>query len=705
MVVVRRQGWWFLALPALLLAFFWVVAWLVSDAFRPDEVIWAGLFLAGVAGTIIAASRERYAEELAAASSWRGLVSLRNRAFFLNTLALAGAFALFGVLAFNANFGMHDWVLFGLIAMGAVALAWFDAPLYGFAPWAAMAVNLLMLAGWEAGPREVGVTVTAFGALYVLSGLLLFRTAAYPLLWAGLATASSIGYYLLAYFRLTEDTYAGFEEPAVVAVPPALPDVQPGMPNVQPAMPNVQGPNVGDVQPAPPAPPLIDTPPRVEPVEPLVEGVRSAVNAVPYVWGAIAFALAALFFAAAVRAARVMKPSPVKDRVLAAFALATTAFVALGLSVALEREFLSVAIAAELLAVVWVAGRTGIASLRPIAALLGVVFAFLLIPQILLIVQLAIYSLLDIKVYLQESVPLVDYPLFQLALPAVLFLAAAFLLRKQADGRLVRLLEGGAVALLGLWGFYAASKLFHPGENVLFAESGFLERAVITNVLFAYGVACLVAGRWFARGAFTVAGGLLVAISLFRIIYFDLFLKNPLWTHVEVPGIAIANALVIAFGLPILWSWFAAREAAFSSRPWLSGLARWTPMLMLLFAFAWLSFEVRRAYQGPFLDGPDPSDAELYTYSAVWLMFGLALLFFGTLRGNQMLRFASLAVMLATVSKVFLVDAASLTGLFRVFSFLGLGLSLIGLSYFYSRFVFGTGGGGGAVTAEAPPQN
>jgi uncharacterized membrane protein len=38
---------------------------------------------------------------------------------------------------------------------------------------------------------------------------------------------------------------------------------------------------------------------------------------------------------------------------------------------------------------------------------------------------------------------------------------------------------------------------------------------------------------------------------------------------------------------------------------------------------------------------------------------------------------------------VFLLDAGSLTGLYRVFSFLGLGLSLMGISYFYSRFVFG----------------
>jgi uncharacterized membrane protein len=52
------------------------------------------------------------------------------------------------------------------------------------------------------------------------------------------------------------------------------------------------------------------------------------------------------------------------------------------------------------------------------------------------------------------------------------------------------------------------------------------------------------------------------------------------------------------------------------------------------------------------------------------------------------MRYASLVVMLLTVGKVFLYDASQLTGLWRVVSFLGLGLSLLGLSWFYSRFIF-----------------
>ena len=48
----------------------------------------------------------------------------------------------------------------------------------------------------------------------------------------------------------------------------------------------------------------------------------------------------------------------------------------------------------------------------------------------------------------------------------------------------------------------------------------------------------------------------------------------------------------------------------------------------------------------------------------------------------------TLAVLVVTALKVFLLDMAGLTGLYRVGSFLGLGLSLIGIGYIYQRFVF-----------------
>jgi uncharacterized membrane protein len=52
------------------------------------------------------------------------------------------------------------------------------------------------------------------------------------------------------------------------------------------------------------------------------------------------------------------------------------------------------------------------------------------------------------------------------------------------------------------------------------------------------------------------------------------------------------------------------------------------------------------------------------------------------------LRYASLALVLLTVAKVFLFDMAALGGLYRALSFIGLGLCLLGIVWLYARFVF-----------------
>ena len=120
-------------------------------------------------------------------------------------------------------------------------------------------------------------------------------------------------------------------------------------------------------------------------------------------------------------------------------------------------------------------------------------------------------------------------------------------------------------------------------------------------------------------------------------------------------------------------------------------LAYLVPTFVL--GFVYVTFSVRQLFGGAYLDSDRISNAEVYTYSAVWLICGVGLLLAAVLRRELALRIASLVVMLMTVGKVFLYDASELTGLWRVVSFLGLGLCLLALSWFYSRFVF--------ITAEA----
>jgi uncharacterized membrane protein len=75
------------------------------------------------------------------------------------------------------------------------------------------------------------------------------------------------------------------------------------------------------------------------------------------------------------------------------------------------------------------------------------------------------------------------------------------------------------------------------------------------------------------------------------------------------------------------------------------------------------------------------------TRSCAWGLYALVLLGAGLWRGNRALRLVSLGFLLLTVGKVFLYDLGQLDGLYRIMSFLALGLSLIVVSLLYQRFV------------------
>jgi len=109
-------------------------------------------------------------------------------------------------------------------------------------------------------------------------------------------------------------------------------------------------------------------------------------------------------------------------------------------------------------------------------------------------------------------------------------------------------------------------------------------------------------------------------------------------------------------------------------------------------AMIYLGLEVRALFHGAILTRGMTSDAEQYTYSAVWLIFGVLLLVAGVLLRSQPARLASAAVVAITIAKVFLIDMAGLTGIFRALSFIGLGAVLVGIGWFYQRMLFPAGG-------------
>lgn len=71
--------------------------------------------------------------------------------------------------------------------------------------------------------------------------------------------------------------------------------------------------------------------------------------------------------------------------------------------------------------------------------------------------------------------------------------------------------------------------------------------------------------------------------------------------------------------------------------------------------------------------------------SALWSITGAATLVLGLTRGKRELRLGGLAVLIASVAKVFLFDLATLTSIYRVASFIALGLILLGGAYMWQR--------------------
>lgn len=98
-------------------------------------------------------------------------------------------------------------------------------------------------------------------------------------------------------------------------------------------------------------------------------------------------------------------------------------------------------------------------------------------------------------------------------------------------------------------------------------------------------------------------------------------------------------------------------------------------------AALYVGLEIRRFWRGDILSVEGVTQPELYSYTIALMVTGALLLYQAIARRSSVLRRIAMAIIALTIAKVFLIDASGLTGLSRVFSFLGLGLLLAGLAW------------------------
>jgi len=113
-------------------------------------------------------------------------------------------------------------------------------------------------------------------------------------------------------------------------------------------------------------------------------------------------------------------------------------------------------------------------------------------------------------------------------------------------------------------------------------------------------------------------------------------------------------------------------------------------LFAVLIGFAWINLAVVDWFaEGPALTvSLDRMPARDLSFSIAWAVYAGLLLGVGMARRIAGLRYASLALLLLTIAKVFLYDLGHLKDLYRVASLLGLAVSLFLVSFAYQRFVF-----------------
>ena len=383
-------------------------------------------------------------------------------------------------------------------------------------------------------------------------------------------------------------------------------------------------------------------------------------------------ALLAIGFSVVAEAANRRPRSPLNDFGVGIFAAAAVAVLALALAMLLEKGWLTVALAAMAPGLALIERERPIRVLRWLVAALGALVALRLITEP------------GIVGGDPGRTPIFNWLLYAYGLPALAFWYAGRELLSRRDDLPVKIAEGASIAFLaGLIGTEIHHLMTAGAIGTGAASLGEYGLHTVSWLGLAIGMR-LRAGsgseRTVPRYAALGFGGLGVVSMLGN----TLLLHNPVFTGLSVGSGVVLNDLLLAYLIPAAMAGVLYRLTKRRQPWWFAVLAGVAGLIM---AFAYVTLEVGRWFEGPVMAMSRLSEGELYTLSVVWLLFALALLIAGIRFGNAVLRQAAFGVLLLVVLKVFLVDLAGLTGLLQAGSFIGLGVALIGIGLAYQRLV------------------
>jgi len=173
-----------------------------------------------------------------------------------------------------------------------------------------------------------------------------------------------------------------------------------------------------------------------------------------------------------------------------------------------------------------------------------------------------------------------------------------------------------------------------------------------------------------------------LSLGIVRLLFWDNFHPDTLLFNARFATYLVAIAVLAG----IVWS---ARGSASENQKLFSGIASVTLNLLALRA---LTLEASgyflRGVANPYLNAAAYRQSQLgkdFSFSAIWLLYGAALMVVGFRRNSAFVRWQALILIAFTIGKVFIYDVSVLEQGYRVLSLIALGIVLMGISYAYHR--------------------
>jgi uncharacterized membrane protein len=356
---------------------------------------------------------------------------------------------------------------------------------------------------------------------------------------------------------------------------------------------------------------------------------------------------------------------------IALFATGALGALALALTFALEKGWLTISLALMSVGTAWVSMQRPIPFLRSLAAILAgiVVLRIGYEPRV---VGAAV-----------GTTPIFNWLLWGYGIPALSFWTASQFLRRRRDDAPLRAVEAAAILFTVLLAFMEIRHAVTGGE-VYRAYTSLAEFALQVCVALAMAISLERLRIRTGSIVHNLAAVLLTLYAGLAAVFGLMLLETPILWPTNVGGLFI-NLLLLAYGLPAVLALLLSHAVAGRRRP---AYANTVAAGALILVLAYVTFEIRRLYHGPVLTSGATTGAEQYTYSIAWLAFGVTLLGIGIVFNSQRARLASAAVIALTILKAFLIDMSTLTGVYRALSFMCLGLVLVAIGWLYQRILF-----------------